>query len=114
MLKCICACLKRGAAHWLLQRISAVAMLLYFLPILGYWLICPDLGYMWWSGFLSSNLMLGLFLVNLLMFFLHALIGMWTVFTDYIPNQSLHNLLLLGVVGYMALCLGLAVMIIVI
>lgn len=114
MLKCICACLQKGSTHWLLQRLSAVFMIVYFVPILAYWLICPDLGYMWWSAYLSSDIMLALLLVNLLMFFVHAIIGFWTVATDYIGNKCLRTLLVLGVAGYMALLLGLTVVTIII
>lgn len=114
MLKCICSCLSSGPFVWLLQRISAVLMLLYFLPILGYWLFCPNLGYMWWSEFLSSDLMLALLLTNLIMFFLHAMIGIWTVLTDYVQHKMLRNSLLLGAFGYMAFAIGLAVVTIII
>lgn len=114
MLKCLCSCLCSGPAVWVMQRVSAVLMLLYFAPILGYWLLCPNLGYMWWSAFLSSNIMLGLLLLNLVMFLLHAMIGFWTVFTDYISNKVLRNVLLLGVFGYLALIIGLAVVTIII
>ena len=79
-------------------------MLLYFTPILAFWLVCPNLGYMWWSAFLSSNLMLGLLIINMAMFFLHAFIGIWTVLTDYVNCQMLRNLLLLGFIGYMLAC----------
>jgi succinate dehydrogenase / fumarate reductase membrane anchor subunit len=103
----------RGATLWLLQRISAIFMLAYFFPMLAIWLTCPNLGYIWWSGYLSSDLMLALLLINLLMFFLHAIIGIWTVLTDYVPNLLLRNLLLLGCAGYTAACLGWAVFVII-
>ena len=94
MVKCFCSWLCRGSVIWVIQRVSALVMIFYFSPILYFWLSCPNLGYMWWSEFLTSNFMLFALFINIVMFFLHAFIGIWTVLTDYVQHKLFRNLLL--------------------
>ena len=74
-----------GLSGWIWQRVSAVFLLFYILPVLGFWFISSDLyNFNIWNHFLLSPGMkiLGFFAAVSLS--VHACIGLWTVATDYI------------------------------
>ena len=78
-----------GLRDWVVQRISAVVLLAYFIVIMAYLLCGTDAGYEGWTAFMLSTPMKVFSLVALLSLIGHAWVGMWTVFTDYITPQSL-------------------------
>ncbi len=75
-----------GLKDWWMQRISAVMVSVFALPVLvmwfGGWL---DQDYVWYT-FLSSLVGKTITLIGLLGFALHIRIGLWVVITDYVPR----------------------------
>jgi len=73
-----------GLKDWLIQRVSAVYLLVYFLMVLAYfWMHCP-LTFESWSGLFHVLWMQIATVLAVFMLVLHAWIGIWTVTTDYI------------------------------
>lgn len=77
----------QGLRDWQLQRLSAMLIAVFALPMLSLWF----LGYLVedydWYLFLSSYLGRGLSLLGLFGYVIHARLGMWVVITDYVPRS---------------------------
>lgn len=75
---------RNGLQDWLIQRISAVILSIYSLTLFTFWIFFSKSSTIAWSDFLSSPVMRYATLLTLLSLLLHAWIGMWIIFTDYI------------------------------
>lgn len=73
-----------GLRDWLIQRITAVVMVIYTLGLLGYLLLQPVLDYNAWTLLFSSNVVRTFSLLFLLSVFYHAWIGVRDVVMDYV------------------------------
>ena len=74
-----------GLRAWAVQRISAVYLGLYFIYLIGLFLLAPPASYEAWQGWVShpvAGMSLLLFFVSLL---IHAWVGMRDVMIDYVP-----------------------------
>ena len=95
---------RNGLMDWLIQRISAVFMLVYLVGIFLYVLWHRPMDYSATQLLLSSDLFKWSTLLLLVAVLWHAWIGLWTVFTDYISCRYfrllLQALLLLALLGY--------------
>jgi succinate dehydrogenase / fumarate reductase, membrane anchor subunit len=80
---------RSGVSDWVVQRASAVILGVYFVGLLGFMLLTPDLGYAEWQALFSATWMRIASLAALLALCAHAWIGMWTVFTDYLTEYML-------------------------
>ena len=95
MVRSITSLTGSGLKDWLAQRISAVIMALYVCLLAGFFathtpVSFADLHTLF--GFLWMKLMT---LFVLISFAVHAWIGMWTVFSDYVKNTVLRISLLI-------------------
>ena len=93
-----------GLRDWLIQRITAVVMVLYCLSLMAYLLSRPHLGYDVWTA-LFSNLAVRTFtLLFLISLFYHAWIGVRDIVMDYVKPASvrlvIHVLVILAMVVY--------------
>lgn len=95
----------RGLRDWIVQRISAVILLLYTLTLLGFIIFHPQLQFDEWQSLFSSTWMKIFSLLVLTSLILHAWVGMWTVFTDYIKCYYLSFLLQIGIILLFFCCL---------
>ncbi len=77
---------RSGLADWLLQRISAVVLFVFTACILGFFLMHPSVTYANWKSFMQTGFMRFWGLLTLISILVHAWIGLWTVFTDYVKN----------------------------
>lgn len=93
---------RNGLSDWLLQRISAVVMLVYTIFLVFYVLCHPHMSYADWHGLFSCLFMRIATLLVVLLVVAHAWIGLWIVFTDYIKCSCL-RLLVQVVVGLLLL-----------
>ncbi len=75
---------RSGVADWLIQRVSAVILGVYFIGLLGYLLLNPDLDYAQWQALFSSTWMRIASLLALVSLCAHAWVGLWTISTDYL------------------------------
>ena len=78
-----------GSRDWYIQRISAVVLAVYTVVILG-WLLCNSApSYEQWYGFMMTVPMKTLSVLAVLSLVVHAWIGMWQVFTDYVTTRQM-------------------------
>lgn len=80
---------RNGVYDWLVQRISAVILLAYFLFLAFYVGSHPDLTFLQWRALFASDWMRAFSLLALFALCAHAWIGMWTIFTDYLTTAVL-------------------------
>lgn len=92
-----------GLRDWLVQRVTAVVMVLYTLSIVAYGLFQPLLDYNAWTLLFSSNLVRTFSLLFLLSVFYHAWIGVRDIVMDYIKPAAIR--LLIHVLVILALLL---------
>jgi succinate dehydrogenase / fumarate reductase, membrane anchor subunit len=73
-----------GLRDWLIQRVTAVVMVVYTLALVGYWLVQPAINYDAWTLFFSSNLVRTFTLLFLISLYYHAWIGVRDIVMDYV------------------------------
>lgn len=94
----------RGLVDWLIQRVSAIAMIVYIIALVAYLIVHPHLSYPEWHYLFSHAWMrIGTILFILLLLY-HAWIGIWTVLTDYIKPYLFNILLQVIVLFALAAC----------
>ena len=80
---------RNGVSDWLVQRISAVILLVYFLFLAFYVGSHSELTYQQWRDLFAAPWMRAFTLLALFALCAHAWIGMWTIFTDYLTTTVL-------------------------
>lgn len=73
-----------GWKDWLIQRVTAVIMLLFSVVIIGFFLVHGSVSYGEWKQLFGNQIMRILTLVFFLSVFYHAWIGMRDVLMDYV------------------------------
>ena len=95
---------KRGLYDWMVQRVTAVYLILYFIPLLYLLLTSDASSYFIWKGLFQHVWMKVATIVALFAISFHAWVGLWTVFTDYVKcskvRLSLQALVIFGLVVY--------------
>ena len=76
---------RSGLYDWLMQRVSAVILLAYFL-CLGTVLVC-GVDYPEWKALFSQTWMRVFSMLALASLGIHAWVGLWAVFTDYFTER---------------------------
>lgn len=77
-----------GLRDWLIQRISAVIIAFYYIVIMGFLFLHPDVNFPTLKLFFANSWMKVFTLLTLLSLFLHTWIGIWTVLTDYVKPAA--------------------------
>lgn len=80
---------RSGLSDWLVQRVSAYILGLYFVVVLGFLLCRAPVDYATWHAFMTCNAMRIFSLLAVLALAAHAWVGMWTVFTDYVTERQM-------------------------
>lgn len=75
---------RNGLYDWLLQRLTAVIIGVYFVGLVTYLVANPDLTYEQWKACMTSAPMLIANTLVLASVAAHAWIGLWAVTTDYL------------------------------
>jgi succinate dehydrogenase / fumarate reductase membrane anchor subunit len=75
---------RTGVFDWLVQRISAVVMLAWFVFLAAFLVTHPALTFLQWRNLFDFTLMRVFTLVTMVALCAHAWIGMWTISTDYL------------------------------
>jgi succinate dehydrogenase / fumarate reductase membrane anchor subunit len=89
MMKSATSFSRSGLSDWLVQRVSAVILAVYFVVVLGFILSHHGLSYADWHDFMTTIAMRVFNLLALLSLVGHAWIGIWTVLTDYVTARQM-------------------------
>lgn len=89
MVKAVSALGRSGLHDWLLQRISAVVLAVYFVFLAGFFVLKSPIDYLSWQALFACQAMKVFSLLALIAFLVHAWIGLWIVTTDYLKALSL-------------------------
>lgn len=111
MVKSVLSVSHRGLRDWVVQRISAVYMAIYTLGMLGYFAFHPSLSFAEWHSLFSYTWMKTATIILLMGLLLHAWVGMWTIFTDYVKPACLRAALEYLVILMLVACLIWGIMI---
>ncbi len=76
---------RSGLSDWLMQRVTAVILLAYFVFV-GFVLL-GGVDYAAWKELYSQTWMRVFSLMALLSLAIHAWVGLWAVFTDYLTER---------------------------
>lgn len=90
---------RQGYRDWLIQRFSAVWLVLGLAGFCVFLFLHPDLTYPDWRNFFDDLLVKVITLLFFASLMLHAWIGMWTVLTDYVKCGYL-RMLLQGIIAF--------------
>ncbi len=93
MVKSVLSVAHQGFRDWVVQRLSAMVMAVYFFGLIAYLLLHPGLTFAEWHYLFSITAMKVATLLSLLLLLLHSWVGMWTVFTDYVKPYVICSVL---------------------
>jgi succinate dehydrogenase / fumarate reductase membrane anchor subunit len=80
---------RSGLYDWVVQRLTAVYLALYFVGLLGYLALSPDINFEQWRDLFSATWMRIASLLALVALCAHAWVGLWTISTDYLTSDML-------------------------
>lgn len=80
---------RNGLYDWIMQRVSAIVIGLYFIFMVGYLMSNQGMDYATWKAFMGSLPMQVINSIVFLMIAAHAWIGIWTVLTDYVTKLAI-------------------------
>jgi succinate dehydrogenase / fumarate reductase membrane anchor subunit len=108
MVKNITSFTGSGLKDWFLQRVTAVVLALYVFFLVGVFAFHHTLNFAEWSRLFSYGWVKVFTLVALLSLIVHAWVGVWTIFTDYIKCSVARGFLMtvicLGFISYIVWC----------
>lgn len=81
---------RSGLYDWLMQRVSAVILVSYFLYV-GL-VLAGGIDYAGWKALYDQTWMRVFSLLALLSLGIHAWVGLWAVFTDYLTERMLGSI----------------------
>ncbi|QWD09885.1 succinate dehydrogenase, hydrophobic membrane anchor protein [Polynucleobacter paneuropaeus] len=100
-----------GLKEWIIQRITAIVMVVFTVVLLIDYCVTGGTGYAAWSDLFSKQFMKLLTLLALLSLFYHAWIGIRDIWMDYIKPVSIRLGLQVLTVLYLVACAAYAVQI---
>lgn len=77
---------RNGFSDWVVQRLTAIILLIYTPIIIGFFLFSPEITYVSLNLFFGQLWVKILTLLTVISISAHAWIGLWTVSTDYMPK----------------------------
>ncbi|HXU94541.1 MAG TPA: succinate dehydrogenase, hydrophobic membrane anchor protein [Gallionella sp.] len=94
-----------GLRDWLIQRISAIVMALYFVALVAWVMWQPYLDYNVWTALFSSQWVRSVTLLFLLSLYYHAWVGVRDIVMDYVKpagvRLTIYVLVILALIYYM-------------
>lgn len=111
MVKSVLSVAHEGLRDWMIQRVSAIFMAVYSIS-LGVYIFCnPELTFQEWHGLFALTWVKVATLMFVLLLVLHAWVGIWTVFTDYVKHYMVRAALNTAAILVLTACLLWALMI---
>lgn len=101
-----------GLRDWLIQRVSAVVMVIYIIVLIALFVCHPQMNYVTWHGLWAMTSMRLLTAVTLLSLILHAWVGIWRVSVDYLKSIVVRLTFQMIVILTLIICLiwGIAIL----
>ena len=93
MVKSVLGVNHQGLQDWVMQRLSALVMVVYLAFIAIFLFSHTDLSFMEWHALFAKSWMKIATLIFLAALLYHAWIGMWTIFTDYVKPFAVRCIL---------------------
>lgn len=93
MVKSVLGVNHQGVRDWVVQRVSAILMAIYFIAMMVYFVAHPNLSYAEWHYLFSRDGMKIATLLFIMSLLFHTWVGMWTIFTDYVKPYLVRCLL---------------------
>jgi len=93
MVKSVLGVNHQGLRDWVIQRLSAIFMAVYTIGLIGYLVCHAALSFAEWHYLFSQTWIKIATLLFFLLLILHAWVGVWTIFTDYIKSFVLRAIL---------------------
>lgn len=84
MVKSVLGVNHQGLRDWLFQRMSAVFMTVYVISLFIYFALHPDIAYYDWHALFAHGWVKIATIIFFLSLLVHAWVGMWTIYTDYV------------------------------
>lgn len=84
MLDTIAGLCRNGLRDWVVQRVSAVILAAYFIFLMVFIVIHPQMQFAVWQNLFANPFMRIFSFLALLSLVTHSWVGIWTVLTDYI------------------------------
>jgi succinate dehydrogenase / fumarate reductase membrane anchor subunit len=100
---------RSGLSDWLVQRVSAVIIVMYVICHAAIIINAPDMDYLQWRALFADPVMKMFSLVTLVALSAHAWIGMWTVATDYLTTRMLGEKATFIRFLFLVICIGVLV-----
>ena len=75
---------RNGVTDWLIQRVSAIVLIMYTICVVGFVALNSGFGYEAWVEFFSHQAMEVFTILALISICSHAWIGMWAIGSDYL------------------------------
>jgi len=111
MVKSVLSVAHEGLRDWMIQRVSAIFMAVYFVSLMIYIVATPELSFQDWHGLFAETWMKVATLMFVLLLVMHAWVGIWTVFTDYVKHYMVRAVLNVAAILMLTACLLWALMI---
>lgn len=111
MVKSVLSVSHQGLRDWIIQRVSAIAMAIYSLFLIGYVVTTPGISFAEWHGLFSQVWMKVATMIVVSCMLYHAWIGMWTIYTDYVKPFVIRCVLNVLTIFLLLACFFWAVMI---
>lgn len=96
---------RSGLYDWVVQRVTAIILLLYILFLVITVFLTPDMQYGDWQDLFARNWVRLFSLISLFSLCAHAWIGMWTIATDYLTPVLLGSSATLVRFAFQIVCL---------
>jgi succinate dehydrogenase / fumarate reductase membrane anchor subunit len=84
-----------GLTLWMLQRVTAICMALYATLIYSHFFTAP-LTYLYFKDFFNTPFQGAIFVFTVTAISIHAVIGVWTIATDYLKCRCIRYTFLSG------------------
>lgn len=104
MVKTILSVTHQGLRDWIMQRLSAVYMAVFFSGFLLYLMTHSGLSFAEWHSLFSQEWMKIATLLAIFLLLYHTWVGIWTIFTDYVKPYVLRAILDCLVLLMLAAC----------
>src|SRR5690606_41934588 len=77
---------RNGVADWIIQRVSAVVLIVYTIFLVAFIASNPQLDYATWRDLFNQQWMRIFSFIALISIAAHGWIGLWGVLTDYVTD----------------------------